>query len=657
MDRLEYVDLFQSEAGEYLQILNQCALQLEQEPSNTQSLQEAFRAVHSLKGMAGTMGYRQITEITHCLENLLEELKSGAVDPSPSTMDVLFEAVDMLQGALINPEQAASRDIDQAERIVHKIKYICGIPGEAGKSAASCSLEVENRLDETEKETIRLAKENNKHIYAVKITLAAHAPLKSVRAYMVLRKLQVCGEIVAAAPSLQDLEDENFDRYFQVIIATPQPLNSSLRGELLNVTDVDEVEMASWEEVNLPELTPGRLLAGSNTDGGVAARQGLVEKMVRVETTKLDQLVNLVGEMVVARTRVLELGRGHSEELDSLLDQLKRSINNLQETSMKLRMVPIKQVFDRFPRMVRDISRSRGKKVRLQICGEQTELDRSIVNRLSDPLVHLIRNAIDHGIEPEIERKACGKNPEGTISLQAYHEGNHIVILVQDDGAGIDPQVIKSTAIDKGIISREESSRLSEMEVLSLIFLSGFSTSSEVTDISGRGVGMDVVKTSIESLHGSIQISSRRSEMTRFTLRLPLTLAIIKSLLVKTAGQVLAIPIEVINENIFLEPCQVKTIRESKVINLRGDVICLHCLSKLLGFSDNSCSESSGFPVVIVEAGGKKAGLIVEELIGQQEIMIKPLGHYLRGLNGIAGATILGDGRVTLIVDVLSLLP
>ena len=322
---------------------------------------------------------------------------------------------------------------------------------------------------------------------------------------------------------------------------------------------------------------------------------------------------------------------------------------------MKLRMVPVKQVFDRFPRMVRDISRSRGKEVRLTISGEQTELDRTIINRLSDPLVHLLRNAIDHGIEPAAEREAQGKDPEGSILLQAYHEGNHIVIVVEDDGAGIDLEAIKKSALQKGIICQEEAALMSEQELLDLIFCSGFSTSTRVTDISGRGVGLDAVKSSIEALHGTIQVKSVFSRMTRFTLRLPLTLSIINSLLVKSSGQILAIPIEVIQENIVLDNSEIKTIRGCKVINLRGEVLSLYHLGERLGFIQN-IEELSGYPVVIVEAGGEKAGLIVEQLIGQQEIMIKPLSPALKGLAGIAGATILGDGSISLIVDIPELL-
>ncbi len=656
MDRMEYVDLFSSEAGEYLQILNRCALRLEKEPEHMQSIQEAFRAVHSLKGMAGTMGYGQITEITHSLENLLEDLKSGNVYPNTVVMDVLFEAIDMLQGALANPEQDDRQGKNRVEKIADKIRHICLFSGTSDKPDPNFFGEIGFSLSETDRETIRAAKEKNQHIFAVNVRLSEHAPMKSVRSYMVIKKLLACGDILASDPSFQDLEDENFDCAFQVVLAASRSPGKKMCKELLNITDVEDVEINPWKDAAVTGEVERRLSADLRGGGDEGASQRDIDKLVRVETTKLDQLVNLVGEMVVARTRVLELGRGHSEELDNLLEQMRRSISNLQDIAMKLRLVPINQVFDRFPRMVRDISRSLGKKVRLMISGEQTELDRSIVNRLSDPLVHLIRNSIDHGIESEEVRKARGKKPEGTVLLKAYHEGNHIVILVEDDGGGIDPQVVRNTALKKGIISPEESSRLSEQEMLNLIFLSGLSTSSQITDISGRGVGMDVVKASIEALHGSIRISSRISEMTRFSLRIPLTLAIINSLLVKAAGQILAIPIEAIEENIFLEQSEIKTVCGKKAVNLRDEAVFLHSLGQMLGFPENACSELPGFPVVIVEAGGKKAGLIVEELIGQQEIMIKPLGNYLGGLNGIAGATILGNGRVTLIVDVLDLL-
>ncbi len=650
MNPLEYVDLFQCEANEYLEVLNRCALQLEKEPHHRESLQEAFRAIHSLKGMAGTMGYQQVMEISHCLENLLDDIKSETIKADPETMDILFEAVDLLQIVLANPEE----EFEKTDEVLEKISSVQPSLQALESTTVDSFYRLDIKLDEGEKEAVRTAQENKKSLHVVAVTLVKDAPLKSVRAYMLLQKFAAYSEIVATVPGLQELENEEFDQCFKAVLAAAQPLDEKIIGELTEVIDVEKVELLPWDNCLL-ESGPQPFLADQDKGTLVNLHQEITEKMVRVETAKLDELVNLAGEMVVARTRILQLGKGYSEELDNLLDQLKSSITSLQETVMKVRMVPVKQVFDRFPRMVRDISRSRGKKIRLSIRGEQTELDRTIVNRLSDPLVHLLRNAIDHGIEPAEEREACGKSPEGSIMLQAYHEGHHVVILVEDDGTGIDPEAIRRGALEKGIIRREEAALMSEQELLDLIFKSGFSTSAKVTDISGRGVGMDVVKSSVEALHGTVQIKSVLSRMTRFTLRLPLTLSIINSLLVKSAGQILAIPIEAIQENIFLDAAGIKTIRGSRVINLRGEVIPLNHLGGMLGFKEDR-TELPGYPVVIVEAGGEKAGLIVEQLIGQQEIMIKPLSDSLKSLSGIAGAAILGDGSISLIVDVSGLL-
>jgi two-component system chemotaxis sensor kinase CheA len=457
----------------------------------------------------------------------------------------------------------------------------------------------------------------------------------------------------------------------------------------MQITDVESVEVSTWAEEQSAEDSSGEIkesapvVPGTDTVdtpaeddttgegvresdkpvgkavGSQADEQSqvakAVDKMVRVETQKLDDLVNLVGEMVVARTRITEIGRGFSEDLDNSIDQLKRSITNLQDTAMGLRMVPIKQVFERFPRMVRDLCRGKGKKVQLYISGEETELDRSIINRLSDPLVHLLRNSFDHGIETPEERTNKGKNEEGSIYLSACHEGNQVVIMVEDDGAGINPDKVGEIAVQKGVISKAELNQLTDEDKINLIFFNGFSTSAEITDVSGRGVGMDAVRNSIESLHGTVEVFSEINVMTRFVLRLPLTLAIIKTLLVKSLDQFYAIPVEIIKENVYLDRSEIKSIKGNPVVNLRGDVIPLYSLSGLLGFGHSDLPEGE-CSVVIVEAASKKAGFVVDELVGQQEIMIKSLGSYLKGLKGIAGATVLGDGRVTLIIDVAGLL-
>lgn len=688
MDVMQYAELFQAEAGEYMQVLNQCLLSLEKDPQDREELQEAFRAVHSLKGMAGTMGYQHVTNIAHGLENFMEDFKTGERKPSPDILDLLFEAVDLLQLSLENPEESKPEEKDKWDQLLVKMKNYHDQEGEAVLSE-ECEQETGGsslEIGVMEQEILRQAADKGHCPCLVQIDLKQDTMMKSVRVYMIFKALEECCEVVSSTPSQQDLEEEKFDHSFQVLVILEGDDRDQLYAKIMQISDVEKTEVLLWqaaeespgtdlEDITEPNLSltegldseeetaeQGKKASGEKKSAEAAPGAGeqgqvakAIDKMVRVETQKLDDLVNLVGEMVVARTRIAEIGRGFNEDLDGTIDQLKRSITNLQDTAMGLRMVPIKQVFERFPRMVRDLCRSKGKQVQLYISGEETELDRSIINRLSDPLVHLLRNSFDHGIESPEDRKKKGKNLEGSIYLQARHEGNQVIITVEDDGAGIDPDRIAEIALKKGVISQAELNQLSKEDIISLIFFSGFSTSAEVTDVSGRGVGMDAVRNSIESLHGTVEVFSEINVMTRFVLRLPLTLAIIKTLLVKSAGQVYAIPVEVIKENVYLNREEISSIRENPVVNLRGEVIPLYTLSSLLGFgftelADEECS------LVIVEASNRKAGFIVDDFVGQQEIMIKSLGSYLKGLKGIAGATVLGDGSVTLIVDVAGLL-
>jgi two-component system, chemotaxis family, sensor kinase CheA len=701
MDVMQYAELFQAEAGEYMQVLNKCLLNLEKDPKDREELLESFRVVHSLKGMAGTMGYKHVTDIAHGLENFMEDFKTGEREPCPDILDMLFEAVDLLQLSLEHPEESPSEDMEKWDTLLLKMKNFKEL-GEAqpvtenteNAELADLSIGVMDR------EILRQALEKGQKPCRVQINLRKDTMMKAVRVYMIFKALEELGDVILSLPSQQELEEENFDDAFEVILAPGENDLKVIQEKIMQISDVEEVSVTDWpgepaslEKAPVPEpVTESVVLADLGTieeveteeqqqvviaepakpqkevkaepakpvapavvteEGGQVAKA--IDKMVRVETQKLDDLVNLVGEMVVARTRITEIGRGFSEDLDSTIDQLKRSITNLQDTAMGLRMVPIKQVFERFPRMVRDLCRGKGKQVQLYISGEETELDRSIINRLSDPLVHLIRNSFDHGIETPDERKQKGKNPEGSIHLKACHEGNQVVITVEDDGAGIDPEKIGEIAVKKGVISRAELNQLSKDDKVSLIFFNGFSTSAEVTDVSGRGVGMDAVRNSIESLHGTVEVYSEVNVMTRFVMRLPLTLAIIKTLLVRSSGQLYAIPVEVIHENVYLSREEIRSIRGNPVVNLRGEVIPLYYLSSLLGFSVNEMPDGD-CSVVIVEAANRKAGFVVEELVGQQEIMIKSLGSFLKGLKGIAGATVLGDGSVTLIIDVAGLL-
>ena len=379
------------------------------------------------------------------------------------------------------------------------------------------------------------------------------------------------------------------------------------------------------------------------------------EKTIRVETEKLDKLINLVGELVVNRTRLLETAKqGEAVEIAGAVEHLDRITADLQSAVMKLRMVPVKQVFDRFPRMVRDLSRERGKKIVLEVIGEETELDRSIVNQIGDPLVHLLRNAIDHGIEPAEARIKAGKSAEGTVRLEARHEGSYVAIEVMDDGAGLNEEKILKSALAKGVISEEEAKQFNAEDAVKLVFKSGFSTAEKVTGVSGRGVGMDAVRNIVESLSGIIDVKSKVGEGSRFIIHLPLTLAIIKAMLVRSAGEIYAIPIEAIRENLYIDSKEVKTVQKQEVISLRKEVLPLISLQERL--NGQPAVRKQEIPVVVVAVGDKKFGLVVDELLGQQEIVIKSLSKVLGELKGIAGATVLGSGKVALILNISTLI-
>ncbi len=675
----EYRELFLSEANEYLQILNDCLLKMEKDPENPENLQEMFRIIHSLKGMAGTMGYDLLTQVSHRLEFYLEKLKTGELPVTMETVDLLFESVDVFQGLIMVPEAPEDKEKAAATQLLEKIEQHLQKDDDAELIAAvtsTCDEESPLTFEFTdeEKEFLCTARNRGEFTYLIRVILHQETMMKSVRSYMVIRALEDFGEIVATEPSMEDLDEEEFDHSFKVAIISPSLSTEKVKEELLKIADVEKVEAVemkppSTEEdvdqdrgiqddgVEVEETAPvvDKEKIASPKPKPVSPTR-LIEKTVRVETAKLDELINLIGEMVITRNSVLERGTGLREDLDHSLEQMERIITDLQNVAMKLRMVPIKQVFERFPRMVRDISRKSGKDVQIEISGEETELDRSIINQLPDPLVHLLRNAIDHGIESIEERMAKGKDGTGNITLKAFHESSYVVIMVEDDGRGINPESLKEAALKKGIIDEEELSRMTEQEILNLIFYSGFSTSSTVTQVSGRGVGMDAVKNNIESMRGSIEIKSEVDKGTKFILRFPLTFAIIKALLVKTGEQVFAIPIESIRENVFIKPHQIKSIQRKWVIDIRGEVISLYDLGNLLNIYTESYKEMPEYPVVIIEVGDKKAGFIVEQLIGQQEIVIKSLGNYLQGIKGITGATVLGDGRVTLIIDIIGLL-
>ncbi|MDW7651004.1 MAG: chemotaxis protein CheA [Bacillota bacterium] len=660
MDTSEYRDLFLAEAQEYLQGLNTALLELEHNPSDREILQEMFRAAHSLKGMSATMGYQQLANLTHQMENVLDLLRQGTLQMNSSVANILFESLDLLETLLDSIEDPAAGANDVV-RLVEKLRTACNAdPEETADAAEPCRI----ALDEFEKEMLRTAAAGGERVRHIEVVLDAACLLKSVRAYMVFKVLEKFGHLVKSVPAAHELEEEQFDDTFHLVFLTKTE-DEVIQRDLSQIAEVAEVilrDLADYTVSRQEETSVGPMTEIGPDSGSEEPKNGenkknirrTAEKTIRVETDKLDQLINLVGELVVNRTRVVELGKVDvAAELASAVEQLDRITTNLQSAVMKLRMVPIKQVFDRFPRMVRDLSQEKGKKVNLEVYGEETELDRSIVNQIGDPLVHLLRNSVDHGIESPGERVALGKPEEGTIRLDARHEGSYVTIRVSDDGHGIDADSLRKKAVKKGLISAAEEQRLSDEDAVRLIFRNGFSTAEQVTDISGRGVGMDAVKTVIESMSGSVDVKTVTGEGTQFLVRLPLTLAIIKALLVEVAGEIYAIPIESIRENLYVSPEDIKTIQGEKVINLRNEVLPLIHLDETLGTASQNSEEI--LSVVVVEVAERKTGLVVDVLLGQQEIVIKSLSRVVEGIRGVAGATVLGNGKVALILDVTGL--
>jgi two-component system chemotaxis sensor kinase CheA len=667
MDQNEYRDLFLAEAREYLQTLNSALLALEHNPDSKEILQEMFRVAHSLKGMSATMGYNALAGLTHQLESVLDLLRHGALQVDSLVANVLFEALDLLEMLL---ERLDEPDAHQKalEKVVCRLRELEGRPDSGNFSEVP---DIALSFDEFEKATIREALSQGEQALRVEVRLEQTCLLKSVRAYMVCRALEKAGHLVKAVPSVQDLDEERFNESFSLVVLTSVS-ESDLYAELSQIAEVETVAVTA---------IPGELIADNSTSGvspaplpadmaaaayravpkpeaGEEPKKGLrreKEKTVRVETDKLDKLVNLVGELVVNRTSVVEQGKaGVHAELSSAVEQLDRITTDLQSAVMKLRMVPIKQVFDRLPRMVRDLSQEKGKKVNLDVRGEETELDRSIVNQIGDPLVHLLRNAVDHGIESPAERVRAGKQETATIQLEARHEGSYVMVRVSDDGRGIDSGKVRAKALEKGLLSPLEAQRLSDEEAVRLIFDNGFSLAEQVTDISGRGVGMDAVRTVIESMNGSTEVKTAVGQGTHFSIRLPLTLAIIKALLVQVGGEIYALPIEAIRENLYVTPAEIKTIQKGKVISLRNEVLPLLFLDEALGLPPSERDEV--LSVVVVETSDRKAGLVVDVLLGQQEIVIKSLSKVVEGIRGVSGATVLGNGKVALILDISKLI-
>ncbi|MGI6093287.1 MAG: chemotaxis protein CheA [Negativicutes bacterium] len=679
MELNQYMGMFLEESREHLETLNRCILELENEPNNLVVLDEIFRSAHTIKGMSATMGFTAIAELTHEMENVLDLLRKGSLKPTEEIINTIFKCIDTLEQLVENVANGEETPLD-VKSLQTKLNQLA--KGEttavAVEPAGSVKTEPQIALDDHEVNVISQAQKQGMLAYEVKVALRETCLLKSARAYMAMSALDELGEVIKSVPPVDELEKENFDFTFQAVVVTDaEP--ARIEQMLLSISEVDNIEIIALDFANCTEdsetanaetkseqnkqsQSEKDRKENKESDTNGIHQNATNKKMrsgqsVRVDIEKLDSLLNLVGELVINKTRLEQIGLTHRlTDLVETIEQMDRVTTDLQAVVMKVRMVPVGQVFNRFPRMVRDLSKELNKEINLIIQGEETELDRTVIDEIGDPLVHLLRNAIDHGVEHPEERQANGKNPVGEIRLIARHEGNNVIIMVEDDGKGIDPDIIRRKAVEKNLITQAEADKLDNNDAVRLVFFPGFSTAETVTDVSGRGVGMDAVKNKIESLGGMVDVETKINMGSRFKIRLPLTLAIIQALLVNVCEEIYAIPLGSIDSTISIIQDDIKTIQNQEVILLRGQIIPIVRLSNVLGCQQDNQESQDELFIVIVHMGDNKAGIVVDNLIGQQEIVIKSLGKLLAGIKVIAGATILGNGQVALILDIGSLL-
>lgn len=692
MDVSQYLEIFIDETKEHLQDLSDQLMILETEPENAGVINEIFRAAHSLKGMAGTMGYKRMQHLTHMMENVFSEVRNGNIKVTSHMVDILFQCLDALEAYLDEIVNNADEGTNDNEPI---IKLLNGfLEGESeNDSTSNKKAEKEEdkpqgdnssgyqvKFSEFEVNAIGEAFRKNMNVFSIRVFVDESCILKAARAFLVFKSLEELGEVIKSDPSVQDIEDEKFDLDFSVVFVTEATKEKVLnainsvseirRVDMDAITELPKVEKhedkreerheekEEKEEIAKAENTSVKENTGKQTAPAKAVSGGkpVVNRSVRVDIEKLDVLMNLVSELIIAKNGLVSASNSDDREkangFNEQIEYLERVTTNLHESVMKVRMMPIETVTQKFPKMVRDLSKKLDKKMKLTISGEDTELDRTVIDEIGDPLMHLLRNSADHGLESEEIRRERGKDPVGSIILNAYQDGNNVVIEVKDDGNGIDIEGVKNKAIEKGTITEEQAETMSDKDIIDLLFRPSFSTAKVVSDVSGRGVGLDVVKTKIEALGGDIEVKTKLAEGSCFIIRLPLTLAIIQALMVEIGDEKYAISLGSIQTIEDVLKTDIKYVQSKEVINLRGSVIPIIRLDEILDIEKSGEDEEENLTVVIIKKGEKQAGLVVDRLIGQQEIVIKSLGSYINNGNKlISGATILGNGDVALILD------
>ena len=696
MDVTQYLEIFLDETKEHLQSLSDQFMILEQEPDNMDTINEIFRSAHTLKGMAGTMGYKRMQTLTHDMENVFSEVRNNTIKVDGAMVDLLFQCLDALEEYTENIQNTGDEGTNDNEHLIKALNdYLAknsgdGAPQPAKEEKKEPAKEEpkqeagadpgkekwrEIKLGDTEHTVIAEAKKQGKKCLGVTVYVQESCILKAARAFLVYKALEELGDMIVSVPSAQDIEDEHFEFDFSVIILTDADVET-VKNAILNVSEIEaayvgEVEPVQPEEAVKPaaiaEAQPKEEEQPKKAAPAAPAKAAdkkpiskpIVNRTVRVDIEKLDVLMNLVSELIIAKNSLVSTSSQEgiltNNTFNEQIEYLESVTTNLHESVMKVRMVPIETVVQKFPKMIRDLSKKLDKKMQLIMSGEETELDRTVVDEIGDPLMHLLRNSADHGLESAEVRKERGKPEVGSIFLNAYQDGNNVIIEVRDDGNGIDVEAVKKKAIERGTITPEQAENMADKDIIGLLFLPSFSTSEKVTDVSGRGVGLDVVKSKIESLSGEVEVKTKLGEGSTFIIRLPLTLAIIQALMVEVGGEKYAIPLGSIQTIEDVEPAEIKYVQAKEVINLRGTVIPLIRLNEVLD-NESTKKPDENLLVIIVKKGDKLAGLVVDELMGQQEIVIKSLGNYINKNKIISGATILGDGEIALILDTNALL-
>jgi two-component system chemotaxis sensor kinase CheA len=711
MDVSQYLGVFLDEAKEHIQNLNDSIMTLEDDPGNEDCVNEIFRAAHSMKGMAGTMGYTRMQNLTHDMEDVFSDVRNGTLKFDSSMTDTLFQCLDAIQAYVDNIESTQDEGTEDNAHLIQALadiragKTVGG--GEAPAAAApapeaapaapaqeaapeaapadSGKKTFKNiKLDPSIKTTLEDAAKAGKKLYGVDVKVQESCILKAARAFLVFKGLEEIGEIAVSDPSAQDIEDERFDFEFALVVITDVDPNQ-IRNIVMGVSEIEDCEVADFDPsaarstedkdapaapapepapaapaapapapaAKAPEPAPKKEVAPAAAGGKKPAGKPVVNQTIRVGIDKLDVLMNLVSELIIAKNSLISAANSSgltNGAVNEQIEYLESVTTNLHESVMKVRMVPIESVLQKFPRMIRDLNKTLGKQMELTMTGEDTEMDRTVVDEIGDPLMHLLRNSADHGIESAEVRAERGKPAAGQIFLHAFQDGNSVVIEVGDDGNGIDAEAVKKRAIEKGVITQEQADTMTEKQAVELLFHPGFSTAKVVSEISGRGVGLDVVKSKVESLSGEVDVKTKLGEGSTWTIRLPLTLAIIQALMVVIGGEKYAIPLDAIQSIEDVSPSDLKFVENREVINLRGIVTPIVRLNEVLDI-DSTRSDDEDLVVVITKKGDKLFGFVIDELMGQQEIVIKPLGKYINKCKMISGATILGDGEIALILD------